>query len=146
MAQTQNAYNAAMVALDGRWLAAEGLRPAQLAGWIGLAGPYDFLPIGDRLTQVAFEWPNTSADSQPLVHASKLSPPALLLAPTQDSVVSPQRSTLAMARKLQASGVRVESALFDSVSHVTLVASMASVLRSRAPVLARVQAFVQSTG
>ena len=146
MGHSAGAYNAAMVALDGRWLAAEGVRPAQLVGWIGLAGPYDFLPIGDSLTRVAFEWPNTPADSQPLVHASKLSPPALLLAPTQDSVVSPERSTLAMARKLEASGVYVESALFDSVSHVTLVASMASVLRSRAPVLARVQAFVQSTG
>jgi acetyl esterase/lipase len=146
MGHSAGAYNAAMVALDGRWLAAEGLRPAQLAGWIGLAGPYDFLPIVDRRTQVAFEWPNTPADSQPLVHASRLSPPALLLAPTEDSVVSPQRSTVAMARKLEASGVQVESALFDSVSHVTLVAAMASVLRSRAPVLARVQAFMQSTG
>jgi acetyl esterase/lipase len=146
MGHSAGAYNAAMVALDDRWLAAEGHRPTQLAGWIGLAGPYDFLPIGDRKTQVAFEWPHTSADSQPLVHASRLSPPALLLAPTQDSVVSPQRSTVAMARKLELSGVRVESALFDSVSHVTLVAAMASVLRSRAPVLARVQAFVQATG
>ena len=69
-----------------------------------------------------------------------------MLAPTNDSVVSPQRSTVAMAQKLRANGVRVESELFDSVSHVTLVASMASVLRSRAPVLARVKAFVQSTG
>jgi acetyl esterase/lipase len=146
MGHSAGAYNAAMVALDDRWLAAEGLRPAQLAGWIGLAGPYDFLPIGDRKTQVAFEWPNTPPDSQPLVHASKKSPPALLLAPTKDTVVSPERSTLAMARKLEASGVRVESALFDSVSHVTLVAAMASVLRSRAPVLARIQAFVQSNG
>jgi len=146
MGHSAGAYNAAMVALDGRWLAAVGLRPSQLAGWIGLAGPYDFLPIGDRLTQVAFEWPNTPPDSQPLVHASKLSPPALLLAPTKDTVVSPQRSTVAMAEKLRASGVQVDSALFDSVSHITLVASMASVLRSRAPVLARVTAFVQSTG
>ena len=146
MGHSAGAYNAAMVALDDRWLALEGMRPAQLAGWIGLGGPYDFLPIGDRKTQIAFEWPGTPADSQPLSHASSLSPPALLLAPTNDSVVSPQRSTVAMAQKLKASGVRVESELFDSVSHVTLVASMASVLRSRAPVLARVKAFVQSTG
>ena len=146
MGHSAGAYNAAMVALDDRWLAPEGMRPAQLAGWIGLGGPYDFLPIGDRKTQIAFEWPGTPADSQPLSHASKRSPPALLLAPTNDSVVSPQRSTVAMAQKLKASGVRVESELFDSVSHVTLVASMASVLRSRAPVLARVKAFVQSTG
>ena len=146
MGHSAGGYNAAMMALDKRWLQAEGLTPARLAGWIGLAGPYDFLPIGDRLTQVAFSWPNTPADSQPLSHASSASPPALLLAPVKDSAVSPERSTVAMAQKLKASGVRVESELFDSVSHVTLVASMASVLRGRAPVLERVTAFVRSAG
>ena len=144
MGHSAGAYNAAMVALDARWLAAEGLQPARLAGWIGLAGPYDFLPIGDRQTRVAFDWPATPADSQPMVHASAASPPALLLAPTQDSVVNTQRSTVALARKLRESGVRVESELFDNVGHVTLLAALASVLRGRAPVLDRVAAFVTS--
>lgn len=146
MGHSAGAYNAAMVALDARWLAAEGLKPARLAGWIGLAGPYDFLPIGDRQTRVAFDWPATPADSQPMMHASAASPPALLLAPTQDSVVNTQRSTVALARKLRDSGVRVESELFDSVGHVTLVAALASVLRGQAPVLERVSAFVKSVG
>ena len=146
MGHSAGAYNAAMVALDPRWLAAVSLSPSRLAGWIGLAGPYDFLPIIDRQTQVAFNWPDTSPDSQPLVYASKASPPALLLAPTRDTVVSPQRSTVAMAERLKNSGVWVESELYDGVSHVTLLASMAQVLRSRAPVLERVSAFVQSAG
>jgi acetyl esterase/lipase len=146
MGHSAGAYNAAMVALDRRWLAAEGLAPARLAGWIGLAGPYDFLPIVEPLTRVAFNWPATPADSQPLLHASAASPPALLLAPTQDRVVNPQRSTLALAQRLKADGVAVQSELFDSVSHVTLIASMASILRGQAPVLARVQAFVKATG
>ena len=145
MGHSAGAYNAAMVALDPRWLAAVGLTPSRLAGWIGLAGPYDFLPIGDAQTRVAFNWPETSADSQPLGYASNASPPALLLAPVHDSVVNPQRSTVALAQRLKARGVRVESALLDGVSHVTLLASMASVLRSRAPVLERVTGFVQST-
>lgn len=142
MGHSAGAYNAAMLALDERWLRAVGLSPARLAGWIGLAGPYDFLPIGDAKTQVAFNWPSTPADSQPLVHASRASPPALLLAPANDTVVSAQRSTVALANKLKSSGVRVQSELFDSVSHVTLVASLASVLRGRAPVLERITAFV----
>ena len=146
MGHSAGAYNAAMVALDARWLAGVGLAPARLAGWIGLAGPYDFLPIGDTQTRVAFDWPQTSADSQPIIHASRASPPALLLAPAEDRVVDPQRSTVAMAARLRAIGVRVESELFTGVSHVTLLASMAQVLRSRAPVLARVAGFVQSAG
>jgi acetyl esterase/lipase len=146
MGHSAGAYNAAMVALDPRWLAAQGLTPSRLAGWIGLAGPYDFLPIGDPQTQVAFNWPQTPADSQPMVHVSPASPPALLLAPAADSVVNSRRSTVALAGKLQASGVRVEHALLDKVSHVTVLASMAPVLRFRAPVLERVAAFVISGG
>ena len=146
MGHSAGGYNAAMVALDPRWLQAENLNPSQLAGWIGLAGPYDFLPIGDRLTQIAFNWPDTPEDSQPMAHVSRLSPPALLLAPTKDNLVSPERSTLALAARLKSNGVRVESALFDGVSHVTLLASMASILRGRAPVLERVTAFVKATG
>jgi acetyl esterase/lipase len=107
-----------------------------------LAGPYDFLPIGDRKTQVAFEWPNTPADSQALFHASSASPPALLLAPETDRLVNTQRSTVGMAQRLKSSGVRVEFELFDTVNHITIVAALASVLRSRAPVLERVTRFV----
>ncbi|MCY7370212.1 MAG: alpha/beta hydrolase [Polaromonas sp.] len=142
MGHSAGAYNAAMLALDARWLAPLGLRPKQLAGWIGLAGPYDFLPILNPLAQVAFDWPATPADSQPLVHASSASPPALLLAARSDSVVNPERNTEALARRLRQSGVRVESELLAGVGHVTLVASMAPVLRSRSPVLERVRMFV----
>ena len=146
MGHSAGAYNAAMVALDSRWLAAVGLTPSRLAGWIGLAGPYDFLPIGDAKTRVAFNWPDTSADTQPMMHASQASPPALLLAASNDSVVNPQRSTVALARRLTNSGVKVESALFDGVGHVTLLGSVAQVLRAKAPVLERVTQFVQATG
>ena len=145
MGHSAGAYNAAMLALDKRWLGGVGLSPTKLAGWIGLAGPYDFLPIGDRKTRVAFEWPNTPPDSQALFHASSASPPALLLAPEQDSLVNTQRSTVGMAKRLKSSGVRVESELFDTVSHITILAAMASVLRSRAPVLERVTDFVKRT-
>lgn len=138
-------YNAAMLALDKRWLGEVGLAPSRLAGWIGLAGPYDFLPIGDPKTLVAFNWPGTPADSQPLFHASRASPPALLLAPVNDTVVSPTRSTVAMADKLRRAGVPVESALLEGVSHVTLIGTMAPVLRSRSPLLERFAAFVKQT-
>lgn len=145
MGHSAGGYNAAMLALDQRWLGAVGLTPSRLAGWIGLAGPYDFLPIGDRKTQVAFNWPDTRADSQPLFHASRASPPALLIAPVGDTVVSPTRSTAAMADKLKSAGVPVESALSDGVGHVTLIASLAPVLRSRSEALERITAFVGRT-
>ena len=147
MGHSAGAYNAAMLALDPRWLGAVGLTPEQLAGWIGIAGPYDFLPIGDAKTQVAFNWPDTPADSQPLAQAKKAMDaprPALLLAPIGDTVVNPQRSTAALAQTLKAQGGRVKLALLEGVSHTTIIASMASVLRSRAPVLEQITGFVGS--
>ncbi|RZJ15558.1 MAG: alpha/beta hydrolase [Haliea sp.] len=143
MGHSAGAYNAAMLALDERWLAGAGLKPAQLAGWIGLAGPYDFLPIGNRDVQVAFDWPGTPADSQPMVHASRSSPPALLLAARGDTTVNPVRNTEALARRLEAAGVPVGLQVYDRVSHVTLVAALAKPLRGLAPVLDDIAAFVR---
>ena len=146
MGHSAGAYNAAMLALDDRWLAGVGLQPAQLAGWIGLAGPYDFLPIGNPDVQVAFEWPATPADSQALMHASKNSPPALLLAARADTTVNPVRNSEALARKLKAARVPVGLTVYDKVSHVTLVAALAKPLRGLAPVLERVERFIQNPG
>ncbi|HEX2544010.1 MAG TPA: alpha/beta hydrolase, partial [Ramlibacter sp.] len=80
MGHSAGAYNAAMLALDARWLQRHGMQPRELAGWIGIAGPYDFLPISDAASRLAFDWPNTPADSQPIVHVSPGDPRALLLA------------------------------------------------------------------
>ena len=139
------AYNAAMLALDPRWLAGAGIAPRQIAGWVGLAGPYDFLPIGNPDVRVAFEWPGTPADSQPLFHAHAghaMPRRALLLAAKNDTLVSPQRNTLAMAQALQQQGTQVDVELFDRVGHATLIGAMARPLRGLAPVLDCVSGFL----
>ncbi len=60
MGHSSGAYNAAMLALDPRWLSSAGLAPTALAGWIGLAGPYDFLPMQDPESQPVFNHPRLS--------------------------------------------------------------------------------------
>ncbi len=134
------AYNAAMLALDPRWIGGE-----PIAGWAGLAGPYDFLPIGNPDVRVAFEWPGTPADSQPLFHArAHTAParPALLIAARSDTLVNPQRNTLALAETLQRQGTPVQVEVFDRVSHTTLIGALAPPLRGLAPVLDRLSAFL----
>ena len=143
MGHSSGGYNAAMVALDARWLGALGGSPKQLAGWIGLAGPYDFLPIENPDAQVAFNWPDTPADSQPLMHASAAAPRTLLIAATKDKLVNPVRNTGQMATKLRAAGVQVETREFDDLSHITLIGAVAKPLRwLGGPVLPPVQAFL----
>ena len=49
------AHIAAMLAIDGRWLDKVGLRPGRdIAGLIGIAGPYDYMPLRDETLKVIF--------------------------------------------------------------------------------------------
>lgn len=146
MGHSAGAYNAAMLALDDRWLARAGQSPAALAGWVGLAGPYDFLPITNPDARPVFNHPNYPPGSQPLEHAHAGTPPAFLGAAKNDELVNPQRNTVGLATRLQADGVPVTLQFYDRVNHITLAASMAWPLRWLAPVLDDVAAFVASTG
>ena len=146
MGHSAGAYNAAMLALDPRWLGACGMAPAALRGWIGLAGPYNFIPIKNPETRPVFFYPDTPPESQPINHASAASPPALLIAPTKDDMVNPSHNTGALALKLRAAGAPVAEIYFDKTSHTTLIGAMSWPLRGLAPVLDTIDRFVASDG
>jgi acetyl esterase/lipase len=146
MGHSAGAYNAAMVALDERWLGAYGLTPEILRGWIGLAGPYDFIPIENKGVRPVFFFPNTPPDSQPINHVHAGLPPALLIAPVNDDLVDPVRNTGGLTKKLRAAGVHVDEIYYDRTSHATLVGSISRPLRFLAPVLDDIERFVKSDG
>ena len=144
MGHSAGGYNAAMLALDPKWLASVGMKPSMLRGWIGLAGPYDFLPIENPDVKPVFFFPNSPPDSQPINHVSAASPPALLIAATDDTLVNPQRNTGGMARRLREQGVPVRELYFSKPGHATLVASLSRPMRSLAPVLDEVVNFIHA--
>ncbi|CAM3216779.1 esterase [Pseudomonas floridensis] len=144
MGHSAGAYNAAMLALDPRWLAREGESPSIISGWIGLAGPYDFLPIKDPEIQRAFLFPNTPRDSQPINHISAGAPPALLMASNKDKEVDPKRNTGGLALKLREAGLPVRELYFSRTNHGSLIGAFARPLRSLAPVIDEVVMFVNS--
>jgi len=139
MGHSAGAYNAAMMALDPRWL---GARRERLAGFIGMAGPYDFLPIENPGTQRAFNWPHTPRESQPIEYAIAGAPRTLLIAANSDKLVNPVRNTVALANRLRAAGVNTTLRRHDNVNHATLVGAMAGPLRFLAPVRNDVLEFV----
>ena len=143
MGHSAGAYNAAMLALDQRWLKAQGATPSVLAGWIGLAGPYDFYPITNADAQPVFFHPDYPKDSQPIAFAGKTSPRSFLGAAVTDTLVNPERNTRQLADKLAAAGVPVTLRFYDKVDHVTLIGAFAWPLRPLAPVLDDVAAFVK---
>ena len=146
MGHSAGAYNAAMLALDARWLGTQGMKPSALRGWIGLAGPYDFLPVENPDVKPVFHFPDTPASSQPVNHVGAGAPPALLIVSEKDSLVNPARNTGNLASRLREAGVEVETIAYGRTSHATLVAAMSRPLRGLAPVLGDVERFVASHG
>ena len=145
MGHSSGGYNAAMLALDGDLLAAAGMSPKDLRGWIGLAGPYDFLPIENPAVRPVFFWPDSPPQSQPINHVSRGAPPALLIAASRDELVNPTRNTGGLAHKLRAAGVPVQDFYYSRPNHITLVATLSRPLRGLAPVLDQVVGFIKHT-
>jgi acetyl esterase/lipase len=142
MGHSAGAYNAAMIALDKRWLAAHDLDPGMLAGWIGLSGPYEFLPIINPDVKPIFHHPRTPKQSQPFYHVSPQSPPALLMAATPDKLVDPERNTGQIAEALRKADVSVETHYYESLHHLTIILVMAKPFQWWEPVVDEVHDFV----
>ena len=144
MGHSAGAYNAAMLALDATRLAPTGHSPRELAGWIGLAGPYEFLPVTNPDAQPVFLHPNYPEGTQPISYVSKDAPRSFLAAPVEDSVVNPQRNTLGLAAVLRSAGVPVQVQLYARVDHMSLIGAMAWPLHGLAPVLDDVVTFMNT--
>ena len=141
MGHSAGAYIAAMLACDPRWLAAAGIDAHRdIAGLIGLAGPYDFLPIESRVLQAIFGGPNR-AETQPISFVRGQEAPALLITAQRDVLVEPG-NTERFAARIREMGGRVEERGYGRVNHFTLIGAFAPALRVLAPVLRDVDAFV----
>jgi len=142
MGHSAGAYIAAMLAYDLRWLAAESQTPERLAGFIGLAGPYAFLPIDDPEIQPIFHWPETLPETQPLTHVTARAPWTLLISAEHDAVVNSERNSVALAAALQRAGVSVTLKRYDALNHATTLGALAWPLRGLAPVVEDITAFI----
>ncbi|MDP8915720.1 MAG: alpha/beta hydrolase [Pseudomonadota bacterium] len=137
------AYNAAMLALDQRWLDRAGVPRSSIRAWAGLAGPYDFLPLDDPATIAAFGRTPDLPATQPGAYVDRADPPAFLATGSTDERVAP-RHTRDLAARLQAEGVPVETRFYPTVGHVGIVLALSSPFRGRAPVLDDVVGFLRA--
>jgi acetyl esterase/lipase len=141
MGHSAGAQIAALVTLDQRYLKANGIDVCRkIAGFIGLAGPYDFTPPRELYNRI-FPKPLLAA-SRPVNFAAGHHPPSLLISGTFDLVVNP-KETKELAAALRRSGNDVATALYPRLGHVTLVGTLAPPLRQFAPTLKTVSAFVR---
>jgi acetyl esterase/lipase len=135
------AYDVAMLALDPSFLAAVGVDRSGLAGVVGIAGPYDFLPITDPDIIPVFATVGDGPASQPINYVDGHNPPMLLLAGEADTTVRP-RNTVALASKIAAAGGPVESKLYPGIGHIGIITAFAPLFSGRAPVADDVWRFI----
>jgi acetyl esterase/lipase len=138
------AHIAAMLAIDKRWLDQVGLAPGRdIAGLIGLAGPYDYLPLRDETLKAIFGGADRP-ETQPIFHVTPGAPPALLLTGGRDRLVEPGNS-IRFAARLVAAGNAATVKTYARVGHYVIIAAIAPLLRFLVPVLRDIDTFIAET-
>lgn len=111
---------AALIGVDARYLAPHGMTPRDLAGVIGLSGPYDFEIAGyEDVFGPEAQWPQ----AQPIHFVDGDEPPFLLVHGTGDQVVEAKDSQ-EMAGKLRNAGVRAELLWLPDAGHLAPLVAM----------------------
>lgn len=143
MGHSAGAYMAAMLAIDPQWLDAVGLTPSRdIAGLVGIAGPYDFLPLRDPVLKVIFGGANRPV-TQPITHVRGGEPPALLMTGAADRTVDPGNATR-LADRLRAAGGTARVAVYPRIGHLGVIGAFTAPLRPLAPVLDHADGFIRS--
>ncbi|SDF93861.1 MULTISPECIES: alpha/beta hydrolase [Rhodanobacteraceae] len=142
MGHSSGGQVAAMLAVDKQWLGAVGMRPRDLAGFIGVAGTYDFIPFDEpEFADIFGHTPAEQARSQPINFVDGDEPPALLLQGEKDTIVSPAEA-VAFEGRYRQQGEPVELKLYPAVGHEGLLLALGPRQRS-ASVLADTVDFIR---
>lgn len=145
MGHSAGAHIAVMLTLDRRWLAADGIDVDRMVtATIGLAGPYDFLPLSRNLQPILAPGGDPEP-SQPITHVRGDAPPLLLVHGQADTTVRP-RNTTNLAEAVDAAGGDVTVVTYSKVAHAGLVGAFARPLRFLAPTPEDVIAWLERRG
>lgn len=145
MGHSAGAYNAMMLTLDKRYLAAVGMRARDIRSTVGLSGPYDFLPFDIDVTKAAFGNARDPAQTQPINFARRDAPPIFLATGSDDTTVLPRNSErLALALRT-ASAQSVSLKIYPGLGHAGTATSLSRILQWQAPILDDVVEFLRNS-
>ncbi|PTU32667.1 alpha/beta hydrolase [Stenotrophobium rhamnosiphilum] len=148
MGHSSGAHIAAMLALNDSYLKAVGGNRSWLKGMIGLAGPYDFMPLTAPDMRDMFGPSDRYEQSQPILFVDGQNPPMLLLAAEDDEVVL-IKNTRNLSRAVAKAGGPVETLTYPKVScpafnsHSCILATISTPLRKQSDVLAGISEFIK---
>ena len=129
MGHSAGAHIAGLLVTDQRYLDKHDINTGDLKGFVGLSGPYDFLPIKSGYLLDVFPIENRDA-SQAINFASAQTPSSLLIHGTKDDVVYAANSEN-LSRRLAELGVDVTLRLYKGAGHAEVVAALAPPLDFR---------------
>lgn len=141
MGHSAGAHIAALLALDGEFLRTVGGTRDWLAGMVGLAGPYDFLPLEADDLRDMFGPPPRFPATQPINHVDGQSPPLLLLQGLQDRTVFPKNARN-LEQAVRSRGGSVKAVYYRRKAHINIIAALAAPLRFTGTVLTDIADFV----
>jgi len=141
MGHSGGALNAAPIAVDPRYLAPHGLVSRDLAGMIGLAGPYAF--PHERFPHYRPIFTGAGDTARPARLLRRPPPPMLLMHGAADDTVTPAH-TQEMAAAVRRAGGKAEAREFEAVGHAGLVLALSRRFRSRAPVIEEILSFTRA--
>lgn len=142
MGHSAGAYEAVMLALDAKRLAAAGADPAHVKAVVGLSGPYDFYPFtSDRAVAAFSQWPRPD-ETQPITFARADAPAMLLVTSDGDETVRPKNANN-LGAKLKALGASAEVRNYGALNHEEVVMALSVPFRGKGPVLAESVAFLR---
>ncbi|MES2984648.1 MAG: alpha/beta hydrolase [Pseudomonadota bacterium] len=136
------AHIAAMLALDDRYITRAGGSPDWIRGTLGIAGPYDFLPLTDAKLIALFS-KQPIAQTQPITFATHKTAPIFLATGDADDTVAPKNS-YHLAEKLKAQHSLVDLRTYPDVGHIGIVLALAQGFRNKAPLLEDMVAFMDA--
>jgi acetyl esterase/lipase len=137
------AHLAVMMSVNPYYLNQVGLRPADFRGTIGLAGPYDFLPLKSARLMEIFGPEEMRWQSQPIAFVDGKNPPMLLLTGMRDHIVWPTNS-IHLTEKIQQHQGQVDLIRYPEYGHVDLVAKLAKPFRGNSPMLNDILNFIHA--
>lgn len=137
------AYMAMMIGADPAYMHQAGGKQQWIQGIIGIAGPYDFLPLTDDTLKHIFATA-PDAETQPINHIQGKIAPVFLATGDADDTVDP-RNSARVTDKLTRLNSPVEQHVYEDVGHIGIILSLAEGFRSRAPLLEDIARFVQRT-
>lgn len=140
MGHSSGAHMGAMLLLDAQYLERAGGATDWIAGFIGLAGPYDFSPTRPDIRDV-FATVDDLRTTQPIQYAAASRAPMLLMHGEADDFVQ-KKNAVNLAAAVSMAGGKVETRYYGALDHRTILGALSIPLRGRHSVLHDIARFV----